>query len=117
MGALHVIGVDLELGLGVDLDVRREQEIVVGLVGVGLLGVGVHENPAVEDAPRSSVEHALVDLVARASALEVIDPGMEVHVLSARRQVEALEVAARLGCGHAHIDVVAHGRRPPSEVR
>ena len=66
--ALHVVGEDLELRLGVDLRLVREQQGLVGLLGVGLLRVGADADPAVEDAARPAVEDALVELVARRSA-------------------------------------------------
>ena len=43
VGALHVVGIDLELRLGVDLRLVGEQQVLVGLLGVGLLGVLVHD--------------------------------------------------------------------------
>ena len=49
VGALHVVSVNLELRLGINLHVRGEQEIGVGLVGIGLLGARMNEDPAVED--------------------------------------------------------------------
>ena len=50
--ALHVVGVDLQLRLGVDLRVVGEQQVMVGLLGVGLLRVLADDDPAVEDAVR-----------------------------------------------------------------
>ena len=75
MRAFHVVGEDLELGLGVDLDVGRQQQIVVGLIGVGLLGVAPDHDLAGEHRVRLAVEHALVELVADAAGLGVVDAG------------------------------------------
>ena len=50
--ALHVVGVDLQLRLGVDLRVIGEQQVAVGLLGVGLLRVFVHDDAAVKNAVR-----------------------------------------------------------------
>ena len=50
--ALHVVGFDLEAREGVGLRVRREQEVAVGLVGVGALGVGGDLDQPREDGAR-----------------------------------------------------------------
>ena len=71
--ALDVVGEDLELRLGVDLRVVREQQRPVGLLGVGLLRVGPDDDLAVEDAARAIVQDALVDLAAAAVRLRVVD--------------------------------------------
>ena len=52
--AFHVVGVNLELRLGVDARVVGEQQVAVGLLGVGLLRVLVHDDAAVEYAARMS---------------------------------------------------------------
>ena len=57
--ALHVVGEDLELGLGVHPGVIAPEEIAVGLLGVGLLRLGAHEHLTVEDRARPAVEHTL----------------------------------------------------------
>ena len=90
MGALHVVGEDLELRLGVDLGPVAEQQVAVGLLGVGLLRLGLHEHLAVEDRARPAVEDALVDLPAPAVGLVVVDGGVVVHHLLAAGEVEAV---------------------------
>ena len=67
--ALHVVGEDLELRLGVDLRVVGEQQRLVGLLRVGLLRVLPDDDLAVEDGARPAGQDALVDLVARAVRL------------------------------------------------
>ena len=66
--ALHVVGEDLELRLGVDRRVVGEQQRPVRLLGVGLLRVLADDDLAVEDRARRAAEDALVDLVAARSA-------------------------------------------------
>mgnify|MGYP001601567081 CR=1 FL=1 len=48
MGTLHVVGKDFELRLGIDGRVIRQQQYLVGLLGVGLLGVFANKDLAVE---------------------------------------------------------------------
>ena len=88
---LDVVGVDFELGLGVDLRRRREQEILIGLVGVGFLRGLVNVDLAAEDAGGPPAEDALVELVALAVGLGVFDEGVVIDVLRPVRDVEAVE--------------------------
>ena len=66
VGTADVVGEDLELRIGVDNRVVGQQQIAVGLVGVGFLCVLIDNDPAVEDSFRSAAEDALVELVALA---------------------------------------------------
>jgi hypothetical protein len=50
VGAPHIVGEDLELRLGVDPRRRREEQVVVALLAVGLLRFGVHVDLSVEHA-------------------------------------------------------------------
>jgi hypothetical protein len=52
MAALHVVGVDLELRLAVDLGVLAQQQRLVHLVAVGLLRHLMHVDLALEHAAR-----------------------------------------------------------------
>src|SRR3546814_19493986 len=66
VAALHVVGVDLQLRLAVDLRLPRQEERPVELIAVGALGVRTDDDLALEDAAGALVEHALVDLPAGA---------------------------------------------------
>src|SRR4029077_12241092 len=55
MGALHVVGVNLELRLAVGARVTREEQVVVGLLGVGPLCAGAYDDAAVEHAASVAV--------------------------------------------------------------
>ena len=114
MAALHVVGEDLELRLGVDLRVRRQQEIVVALARVGVLRVPMDQHPPVEHPPTVPVEEPLVDLLAGPPGLAMVHPGMEVDVLSPAGDVEPVEDDAGPGPLQGHVDPVAH--EPPSEL-
>src|SRR5207244_6660386 len=48
--AFHIVRVDLELGLAVGAGLGREQEVVVGLLRVGPLGAGPHDDAPSEGA-------------------------------------------------------------------
>ena len=58
--AAHVVGQNLQFGLGVDDGVVGEHQVLVGLLGVGLLRVLADEDLAVEDRARVAVQNALV---------------------------------------------------------
>ena len=63
VGALHVIGHDLELGLGVDPRPVREQQVAAQLGRVGPLGFTGNPHRTVEDAPALAGRHGLVHLI------------------------------------------------------
>ena len=88
MGALHVVGEDLELRLGVHPRGVAQQQVAVGLLGVGLLRLGLDEHLAVEHRARAAVQNALVDLPAPAVGLVVVDGGVVVDHLLAAGEVE-----------------------------
>ena len=83
VAADHVVGVDLELGLGIELGVRRQHEHLRHLLAVGLLRVGAHDHLALEHAARPVGEHALEQLAALAAGHRVIDDQRGVDVLGA----------------------------------
>jgi hypothetical protein len=62
--AFHVVGVDLEFGLGEELRVIVQKQRLADLVAVGLLRAGLHEDLALEHARRAVAEHLLEDLPA-----------------------------------------------------
>src|SRR5262249_29131685 len=86
-----VVGKNLQLRLGVDGRVLRQEQHLVGLLGIGLLGVLANENLAVENPVRFSVQDALVQFVAGAARLGVVDGGEVVDVLAAARQVQTVD--------------------------
>src|SRR5262249_3112329 len=83
--AFHVVGENLQLRLGVDGGVIGQQQRLVGLLGIGFLGVLANENLAVENALTVAVENALVQLVAGAVRLGVVDDRVVIDVLAAGR--------------------------------
>ena len=83
MGAADVVGEDFQLRLGVNDGVLGQQQRLVGLLGIGLLGILADEDLAVEDAVSAIAEDALVNLMARTVRLGVIDDGEVIDVLLA----------------------------------
>ncbi len=107
---IYVVGVDFELGLRVDLGVVREEEVPVRLLGVRFLGVLVHNNPAVEYAPRPPVENAVIELPAVAVRALVLDLHVVVHVLASRGHVEAVYERVAPLAAEDGVDVVPYER-------
>ena len=85
MSAFHVVVEDLQLRLAVDEGVCGEQQILVRLLGVSFLGGLMHINLPVEDPPRPTIEDPFVKLTAGAMRLDMVDPGVVIHMLLACR--------------------------------
>ena len=62
VAAFDVVGVYLEFRFGVDLGLLGEQEIVIGLVGIGPIGAFVDDGLAVPDTAALAIEYAPVFL-------------------------------------------------------
>ena len=86
VGAFDIVGKNLQLRFGVDDGVLREDEIAIGLLGVGFLGVLPDENFAVENAVRAVGQDAVIKFVAFAMRLGVIDDGVMIDQLFVARQ-------------------------------
>ena len=106
--AFDVVGENLELRLGVDGRVVGQEQRLVGLLGVGLLGVLADEDLAVEDAVGLAVEDALVKLVTGAVRHGVVDAGVVVDVLLAVGHIKAVERAFAAFAREHGADFVAH---------
>ena len=115
MRALDVVGEDLQLGLRVDLRVLGEQQRLVGLLGVGLLGVDGDDDLAVEDGAGLPVQDPLVELVARAVRLRVVDRRVVVDQPAPVRQIETVERALHPFAVEQRLRVVAHDGAPEGD--
>ena len=73
MGAFHIVRVNFQLRLGVRGGVIGEQEILVGLFGVGLLRELPNEDAPMENALRFVIQDAVEIFVAGAVWLHVFD--------------------------------------------
>ena len=81
MGAFDVIGKNLQLRLGVNHRVVGQQQIAVGLFGVGFLRVLADQNFPVEDAMGAVRQNAVIKFVAFAMRPGVVHHGMMVNQL------------------------------------
>src|SRR6185437_6652055 len=59
----HVVGMDLQLRLGVDDGIVAQHQVFVGLFRIGLLRVFAHDDAAIEDGVGAVVQNSLVELV------------------------------------------------------
>src|SRR5438045_6134741 len=71
--------------------VRRQQQIVVGLLGVSFLRAWAHDDATGEHAARMIIEHAVEVLMTRTMVGGVVDRRMMVRVLPPGEQIEAVE--------------------------
>ena len=107
VGAFDVVGEDFELGFGVNDGVVGEEEVAVGLFGVGFLGVLADKDFAVEDAVGAPGEDAVVEFVAFATGVGVIHHGVVIGQLVAPDQVEAVENAGAVFTVEKGLNLVA----------
>jgi len=105
--ALHVVGIDLQLGLGINGRFFADDEVVILLKGVRLLRVLVYKDLAVEDTGGLLEQHALVELVAKTKRLLVVDEGMVIDQLLAGGEVEAVQMCFRMVFLQLCLQVVA----------
>src|SRR5215471_2999923 len=91
MRTLYVVGIDLQLRLGVDLCVVREQQVAIRLLGVGLLRIFVNDDAAVKHAMRVAVEDAVIKLAAATVWAGMLYQHVIVQVLLAIPDKEAID--------------------------
>ena len=111
MGALDVIGIDFQLRLGIHRCLFGEQEVLVGLLGVGLLGGLEHVDAAVEDPLGTAVEDPVVIFVAQTPRLGVLHHHVVVGQLVAMGKVKPIEDTLGPFAGQLDPDVVAREPR------
>ena len=92
-----------------------EQQVAIGLLGVGLLRVLVDHDAAVEHAVRRVVENAVVKLAAGAMRLRVLDQHVVVEMLASGADEEAVDEALGALARQNGMDVVAHQRAAQQE--
>ncbi len=110
--AFHVVGIDLELRLAVGVRVSREQQVVVGLLRVGLLGARTHDDAAREYATRLVVEHTVEILVTLTVVSGMVDRRMMIGVLLTGQEVQSVEDQPATRTRQDGADVVPRERRP-----
>jgi hypothetical protein len=93
VGTLHVVGIDFELRLGIDLGIVRKQQVPVRLLGIRLLRVFVHHDATMEDSMRMSVENTVVELTAAAMRTGVLDMHVVIKMLPSMAHKETVNQA------------------------
>ena len=116
MAADHVVGVDLELGLGIELGVLRQHQHLGHLLAVALLCVGPHDHLTLEDAMCLVGEHALEELAALAAGHRMVDHQRGVDVLGAAPQERARDVELGTLALEGDEEVVAREARRRGEL-
>ena len=110
--AAHVVGLDLETRDGVGMRLRRQHQVAVLLVGVGLLRVLGDADHAAPDRPRRLGQHALEEQVGRRVRRVVLLGRVEVDVLRAVEHVGARQLRGRPRAGQARLHAALAGLRP-----
>ncbi len=110
VGALDVVGVDFKLGLGIDLRLIGEKQVAISLLRVGLLGVFMHHDAAVEYPVGLAVEDAVVELAAAAMSLGMLDEHVIVEVLPPGADKQAVDEALAAFAVENRMNVVAYER-------
>src|ERR1019366_5401430 len=90
---LHVVGVDLQLRLGINLRVIGKKKVAVRLLGIGLLRIFVHNDASVKNTMRLAVQDSVVELTAAAMRTGVLDVHVVVQMLPAVADEQAIDQA------------------------
>ena len=98
MTAHHIIGVNFEFGLGIELGGLRKQQCMRRLLAIGLLRILSHNNLTLENAPRLVIHHAFEHFPRRAMGHLVIHHKTRISMLCTLQQI---------GTCHAHIAIFA----------
>src|SRR5258708_29679767 len=108
--ALHVVGVDFKLRLGVNLCVVREQQVAVGLLGISLLCVLVDNDSSVKYAVRFVGQNAVVKLAAAAMRAGMLHEHVVVQMLASGSDEEAVDQALATFACKNWMNIVTHNR-------
>ena len=112
VAAFHVVGINLELRLAVDLGVAAEQQRLVHLIAVGLLRDPRDLDPALEHAAGAVGQHVLDRLARSATGRVVRDHGGDVAMLLAAEELRAVQVHRGVGAEQAGVDLGASEPAP-----
>ena len=91
MSAFHIVGVDLELGFGIDLGVGGEQQVLVALRRVGFLRTRLHHDSAMKHRVATVTEHAFVTLAAGALGRVMRNMGVVVDMTAPESKVDPVK--------------------------
>ena len=91
--AFDIVGVDLQLGFGIDGGVLGKEQVLVRLLGIRFLGGLLHEDAAMENALGAPLQNAIVIFMAVAVRLGVFDDHVVIGKLFAPGQVKPVQHA------------------------
>ncbi len=107
MCALHIVSKDFQLGFAIDLCLVRQQQGPVEHAPVGLLCVPFDGDTALEDAPGSLVQSALVGLLGESVRGPMTDNTGRIPVLPAAQQVGSIEHDLSILAQQVDLDLMA----------
>ena len=107
MRAHDIIGVNLELRLGVHLGSWSTADVAVTLIGLDARAIGLDQNLTGESANSRIIEHILEHLVAVATRRIVADERVAVHMLLSTGDGHAQQPCLGMLAVHFHMIVVA----------
>ncbi len=113
MAAFDVVGVNLKLGLDVDLGAGGQQQGFAKLMAVGPLCFLADDDPALENGPGLVIQHPLEDFPARGVGCQMFDHGSVVAMFGTAHQIGAVEPGVRAFTFQAHRNFVA--RQPTAD--
>ena len=107
VGALDVVGVDLQLRARAHLCLAREKDIAVGLEGLGFLRIGQDLEFAVERSAGTVGQHVLEELVAGSASHIVQDMRLDIHGLRAAGERQSIQAGGTAGLvlGYSDFDM------------
>src|SRR5690348_10786452 len=107
MSAFDIVSVNLQLRLGINGGVFGQQQVLVGLFGIGFLGGLLDQNAAMKHTLRAIIQNAIVILMTAAVWLRVFNDHVMVGQLLRLGQVEPIENALEAFAGQNSPNVIA----------
>src|SRR5260370_9750954 len=117
MAAFDIVGIDFELGLGVDCRARAQHQVTAELMGVDLLRAGTHRNAALKGAVGPPRGYPSEDFAGLAARRHMIHCRQNVGLLTARQQKGAVEIATPPFPLVAYRRLVPHPPAPPQYAK
>ena len=112
MGTLHVVVVDLQLGLGMDGSILGEQEVLVGLISIRLPGIRMNVDLAVKYPPCLSGQNPLVELAAGTMGLDMVHTSMVIYVLPAPHHIQTIQSALASLTTQHRVEIISNQGAP-----
>ena len=106
VAALDLVGVDLQFRLGIDLCTVAQQQVVIGLLGIGAVRTSLHQRLAVPDATTAAGEDAAVFLYRARGPDAVVDADVVVDVLPVIGDIQAADERSRVLACDIDVEVV-----------